>query len=49
MPGFLGPPALGKLIFLDVYLSIKLNLGHVWLLGPHALGKLITFSHYFKY
>ena len=40
---------LGKLILLDIYLSIKLNIGHAWLLGPHALGKLITFSHYFKY
>ena len=26
---------------LDIYQSIKLNLGHAWLLEPHALGKLI--------
>ena len=25
-----------------IYESIKLNLGHAWILKPHALGKLIT-------
>jgi len=26
---------------LVIYLNIKQNFGHVWLLGPHTLGKLI--------
>ena len=38
---------MGKLTLLDVYLSIKQNLGHVWLLRPHTLGKLISFNHFF--
>ena len=32
---------MGKLILLDIYLSVKQNLNYAWLLGPHALGKLI--------
>jgi len=40
---------LGKLILIDIYLSIKQNLGHVWLLGLHTLGKLISINHCSKY
>ena len=31
---------------LDIYQSIKLNLGHAWLLEPSALRKLILFGIY---
>ena len=33
-------------VILLIYLSIKQNLSHVWLLGPHILGKLILFIIY---
>ena len=33
----------------DIYLSIKQNIGHVWLFGLHTLGKLISFNHLSKY
>ena len=32
---------MGKLILNNIFLSVKQNLNHAWLLGPHALGKLI--------
>ena len=32
---------MAKLILNDIFLSVKQNLSHAWLLGPHALGKLI--------
>ena len=40
MPG----SPVGKLIFNDIFLSVKQNLSHVWLIGPHALGKLTLYD-----
>ena len=41
MPSSPGPYALSKLIFNDIFLSIKQNYSHAWLPGPHTLGRLI--------
>ena len=38
---FLKPCTLGKLIFHDIFLSVKQNLSYVWFLRPYTLGKLI--------
>ena len=46
---FLEPSTLGKLIFHDIFQSIKQKHGHAYILGPHTLCKLICFNYFPKY